>query len=163
MKLFVSMLAILASAAAFATPTVGDNSLFSLKIEQNGAFMAGSYEISLTAVDATGGFKMQSIVTIEGQEPNVSESVVEKKNFLTDAQIADVLANCQSYGGALENYTAPTFTTQTCKLPQTNEQGQPAGEVYIAAVPFGVAKQVEIEPSTGRTTTLELQKFTAGK
>lgn len=163
MKLFVSMVAFFAAASAFATPAVGDHSLFNLKIEQNGAAITGSYEVALTDVDATGGFKMQTTLTLEGQEPNISESVIEKKNFLTDAQIADALANCQTYGGTLETYTAPSFTTSTCKLPQTNEQGQQTGEVYVAAVPFGIAKQVEVELSSGRTTTLELQKFSAGK
>lgn len=167
MKLVLSLSLLLASSLAFATPAVGDFALYSLKMEQNGAYMLGQFEMSLLAKDATGKFQMRTVVTIEDSPAQARDSVVEGKNLLNDNVIQSALSNCSAYGGTPSQYTITSETNSqtvpTCIIPQQDDQGQIVGEVHVAAVPFGFVKQVETDATTGRTVTLEMKAFANGK
>jgi len=167
MKLLVTIGLLMCSGLAMATPAVGDSAIFDLKIEQNGAYMLGQFEISLLAKDSAGNYQMRTTVTMEDSPADVRESMEEPKGFLTDETIQSALINCAGYGGKLSQYTLKSetspMTVPTCIIPQTDEQGAPVGEIYIAQVAMGFVKQVQIESSTGRTVTLEMKSFTNGK
>lgn len=163
MKLFSMLVTILASAAALATPAVGDYAKFDVKIEQNGAYMLGTYEVSILSKDeSTGQFKMKTVVSMEDQTPQSREKYVDASDFINDQTINKVLANCAGYGGKLSSYTISNFTTTTCVVPTQDDEGTEDGEVHVALVPLGLVKQVQ-KDSAGRTTSLLLTAFTKGK
>ncbi len=166
MKLILSLSLLLASSLAFATPAVGDFALFNLKMEQNGAYMLGQFEISLLSQDSTGNYKMRTVVTMEDEPAQVRESVEQPKGFLSETTIQSVLSNCAAYGGKSSQFTITSETNAqtvpTCIIQQADDQGKPTGEIHVAAVAFGFVKQVEVDASTGRTVTLEMKAFAKG-
>ncbi len=166
MKLIGSLIVLLASAAALATPAVGDVARFNVKLEQNGAYMTGEYEVALLAKDAAGNYKMRTVVTMEDSPAQTRETMEPAKNFLSDAVIQGALANCEAYGGRKGQYTIPgsqTQTVPTCVIPSQDDQGRPAGEIHVAMVAFGLVKQIQVDSSTGLTITLEMISYTNGK
>jgi len=88
--------------------------------------------------------------------------MVKPDRLITDAQIQGILKDCKSYGGKDGSYELPDHSKlPTCVLPSNDDAGKPTGEVHIAQVPFGIAKQVQMQ--SGRVLTLELQTFVNGK
>lgn len=162
-----SMIVFFASVSAVATPTVGDQARFDIKIEQNGAYVLGQYEIQLLAKDSAGNYQLRTVLTMEDESPRVEETTETEKAFVSDATIKTALENCSTYGGTNSQYTMTeeghSLTVPTCIIPMVDDQENPAGEIHIAKVAFGFVKQVQIEASTGRTLTFEMKAFTNGK
>lgn len=149
------------SSVSYATPAVGDHAVFKVKIEQAEGVIGGRYEALLTEKDAGGNFRMKTIITIDGQQPQAREEVVGADSLITDAQIQSALSNCAGYGGVNGAYTEQGLNLPTCVIPLQNDDGSDGGAVHVASVPFGVAKQVEI--NMDRTVTLEIETYEFGK
>jgi putative hemolysin len=157
MKLFLASMTLLLSVAAAATPKVGDYSEFDLTVSQGAQSMVGTYSM---AIVSEAGDQVSTLTTIhfEGQTDQVKEEVSKKAEMLNDQTIADVLTNCAQYGGTLETVTVPAGAMNSCKLALQENKGH----AWIAAVPFGIAKQVLTSPE-GAVYTLDLKRFINGQ
>lgn len=134
----VSVLALaLVSASAYATPKLGDYAAFDLTATQNGQTAQGTLEQEI--VQANGDqFLERQTVTFSGQTPEVSEGWKAVSDFLDDATIDAIVANCASAGGSAQSITVPAGTYNTCAMNFDNQDSQ--GTVWITMVPFGVAR-----------------------
>lgn len=150
MKIFLTLVTLLFAATAQATPAVGDYAKFNVT---SGA-VSGIYEQTLTSLRSD-GYVMLSVLTVNGQAQR-DESIVAGSDLMTDATINTVLTDCAAYGGRPEQVVVPAGTFATCAFTEQ------AGTVWIAQVPFGVAKQTQ-KQDDGSLVTFELNTFTHGK
>jgi len=152
---------LLLTAASFATPAVGDYSMFKLSIAQGGSTTPGTYEASLIGKDNAGSYKMKRSSRSKANNHRA------KKKWLSQIDLSQMLnprnfKGLQSYGGKDGSYELPDHSKlPTCVLPSNDDAGKPTGEVHIAQVPFGIAKTSSMK--SGRVLTLELQTFVNGK
>lgn len=158
MKLMTFLAALAFTTVASAFPAVQDRAEF------KGVFQGGGggsidflQSLEITGFDASSNiYTVRSTLTARGQN-QAQEIQVAKDDLLDRARVQMVIANCPMAGGTAETLTVPAGTFQTCKIPQ--ERG---GEVWIAEVPFGIAKQVSVDEEMN-VITVELTAFVNGQ
>jgi hypothetical protein len=154
---FVSVLALaLVSASAYATPKLGDFAQFDLTISLDGQSAQG--EMVQEIVQANGEkFLERNTVNIPGQAPEVTENWKPASEFMDDATIDAILANCADAGGSLQNVSVPAGTFTTCALNFDNEESR--GTAWVAKVPFGVARLQSTIKANNVTVDALLRSF----
>ncbi len=146
-KLIIALFAF-ASISAFADAKVGDMAAYSIDISGIGTGTAVSM---ITAFDAaTQTFTVKTESNFMGQS-ETEEEATPAADMATDAQIADVLMNCATYGGTSETITVPAGSFAVCTM----------NGVSIGAVPFGVVRVVQSQD--GMTMTMELTSMARGQ
>lgn len=158
MKIFATLALSLFSAAAIAMPSIGDTSMFNGNIQgSGGGRMDFTQSLQLTAYDAnTERFTLHTELKTSSQT-RVQDQQIAAEEFLTTEQVTDALANCPSYGGTSETLTVPAGTFASCKIIQND-----GSQVWVAQVPFGIAKQVSYDEDKNMMT-LELASFVFGQ
>lgn len=156
--IFASLVSVLFTATAFAMPAVGDNAVYSLQLSQGGQTISGTLETTITANNA-GTFSIESKIDLGGQK-QVQTEQKQANELVSDALIADVMANCSNYGGKIQSVTVPAGTFNACALPAQPQDG--TGFTWIAPVAFGVVK-VDTTDTQGQKTYAELNSFKFGK
>ncbi len=157
MKLFFATIALFLSATAQATPKVGDYSEFAFTISQGTESMVGTYTMAIVS-EAGDDVSVTTTIHFDGQPDQHQEEVTKKSQMLNDQTISDVLTNCVQYGGTPEVVSVPVGPTNSCKMAMPENKGH----AWIAAVPFGIVKQVLTSPE-GAIYTLELKRFITGQ
>src|SRR5665213_1542982 len=80
-----------------AMPKVGDDAIFALTETKNGGTGQGTVELQLISLDPqTNQFLERASFNYEGQT-QVQEQSVDANKLLSDARVADMLANCAQY------------------------------------------------------------------
>ncbi len=161
MKLFLATAALMFSVAAHAGPKLGDYSEFQLTVSQGPQSMVGTYILAITAENGD-DVVVKTTVHFDGQPDQLQEENVKKAQLLGTERIADLLANCQAYGGAPEQLSTAAGIIPSCKMTTPGENGAQPGQMWIGQVPFGIVKQIQTSPE-GQTFTLELKKFIVGQ
>lgn len=158
MKTLAFMFVTAAASLAFAYPAVKDQAVFKgLYSGAAGGAIDFVQTLELTAFDsATNSFKLKNTFLVNGQA-QVQEQDVAKDDLLDDARIQDILTNCLSYGGQLEDTTTVGGTFKTCTAPT---QGN--GRIWIGDVPFGMVKSLSFDQDQNKIET-ELQSFVRGQ
>lgn len=142
---------------ALATPKIGDYAQYQLNV-QNGS---NSVDLSLIREilnqDSSGNFLVRQILQLPDGNQQVSETTEGADQFLTDATIDGLLANCAGAGGALQTVTVPAGSFETCAVPYTNESE--TGTAWIGKVSFGLVLIQSTSKEDGTMTTGQLVSF----
>jgi hypothetical protein len=155
----LSVLALaMASTSAYATPRLGDYAAFNAVLSLNGQTMQADVQQEIVQHDTSKNeFLERQTVAFSGRSPEVTDSWKAADQFLDDATIEAVLGNCAAAGGTAQAITVPAGTFDTCAMPFDNEGSK--GIVWIAKVPFGVAKLDQLNKENGLTVAMELRSF----
>lgn len=151
MKTILVTLATVITSAALAMPAVGDKATYNGTTIQAGTTYNFVVENAIISQDATTGFfNIDQTLTYNGQT-QVKSIQEDPANLPTDAAVSSYLTNCTMIGGKLETITVPAGTFDTCSVTTDT------GTLWIAQVPFGIAKSVRGDEQ------IELQSFAHGK
>lgn len=155
----LSILALaLFSTAAYATPQAGDAAAYNATIQVNGQQMLADLTVELTSFNVRDGkFLERQTLTFSGQAPQVSEEWKAYDEYLNDATIDGLLANCAANNGVLETIAVPAGTFNTCKIAFNNDQTQ--GYIWVAKVPFGFAQMITQRKADGLVINLALRAY----
>lgn len=155
----LSILALaLVSTSAYATPRLGDFAAFNAVISVNGQTIQADVQQEIVQQDAGNNqFLERQTVVLSGRSPEVTDSWKAADEFLDDATIDAILANCAAAGGTSQAITVPAGAFDTCAVPFDNESTQ--GIAWIAKVPFGVAKADSLNKENGMNVSMELRSF----
>jgi putative hemolysin len=158
MKLFLFAVTALSTSMALAYPTLKDTSVFhGTYTSAAGGSIDFNQTIEVTNFDsASSVYTLKNTVVYNGQT-NVQNSEVAADQLLTNAKVANILANCSQMGGTAEAVTLPAGAFNTCKVPQ--ERGS---QIWVADVPFGFVKEIYIDEE-GNRSEVELQSFVHGQ
>ena len=155
MKIKVLLATMAFSSLASAYPSVKD------KVTFNGVYAGGAgghinytQVMEITAFNAeTKQYTVHAIVTVAGKDPGTQDSQLSVDEVPNTEKIKAILAHCVEAGGTPETLTVGAGTFQTCSAAQDR-----GGKIYLADVPFGIAKQVSIDED-GNINTLELASY----
>ena len=158
-KSLVLVAGLTASLSAFAMPKVGDQSVLDVTISQGAQSISGTITNEVTKFDAAAKvYTVHREVKIQGQPDDVEDAATSEDEMVTDDMVNDMLANCAARGGVTEQVTVPAGIFPSCALNLEAEEGIKAKKVWVAKVPFGVAKMVT-ERADGVTITVALRSF----
>ena len=130
MKFLVISTIALFSSAVMASPSVGDSANYVLAV--GGIVII--QKVELTAFNpSTQAFTQVETTEFQGQIQKET-SQIPASELLSDAQTEQLLANCASYGGALESVVTQFGNLETCALTDSGSI------VNIGRVPFGVVQ-----------------------
>ena len=149
----------LAALIAEATPTIGDRATFDLSMSKSGMSQSGVVTFELTQNDVTAETWTQTSTTEFNGQSKTQTQVVPNNDLMDDFSIDYTLANCRSRGGVDENLKTPAGDFKTCVMPANNAEG--TGKVWVAKVPFGYAKWVNLR-TDGATVTGVIKSFQNG-
>jgi hypothetical protein len=150
--------ALVFSLSAYASPKVGDYAAYATTLSLNGQTIQADVQRELTQFNAsTNQYLERQTTQISGQSPQVNESWTDASNYLDDATIDSVLANCAASGGALQAVSVPAGSFNTCALPFSSDDS--SGTAFVAKVPFGVVRLDSVRKSDGMTTQMNLRAF----
>ncbi len=134
---------------------IKDFASYNLSVTTDGKTETGSTEQSVLSYDSKSDqFEIKIVTKISGQE-EVEEEWIDREELLSASFATSVIANCVSEGAVLETITVPAGKFQTCRV----EMG--TGQIWFAAVPFGIVKLRMTDSS--ETQQIELKKFKFGK
>ncbi len=158
---FLTILAVtLTASLAFAMPAVHDYSQFEVTVTQGSQTASGLYEIELTDYNSTQDtFSQKNTVTFQGHT-QTSESWQPRTNFYSDSDIANIMTNCTSLGGASESMTVPAGTFSSCRVPFDDQDAK--GTIWFGPVTFGIVKQDMTNNKNGQHMIFNLKAFRPG-
>lgn len=162
MKAFAFALTFLASVSAFAYPAVGDKASFtgSMRTPQ-GQSVAIAADVGLVKFNKSADtFTRYARIAI-GTDVQEGNEEVAAADLLSKDLVLQLIQSCASQGGRNETITVPAGSFATCAFPVEDQQA--TGTLWIADVPFGLAKQISVDKQNGVTSTLELRAFTHGR
>ncbi|HEY8279907.1 MAG TPA: hypothetical protein VIH99_09800 [Bdellovibrionota bacterium] len=145
--------------SASAMPNVGDQAVYDVTSTQGGQSTKFAYVMEIVSYDAAANkFLQQNKYQIPGQPERVETEWKDASEYVSDATVDDVLANCRDYGGTPQTIKVPAGTFPTCKLPVSDQKRlQIAGSMWVAKVSFGIARSDTTE--NGQHTLVELRSF----
>lgn len=157
-KAFLFTLVQLGVSVALAYPMVGDKVEFkATKVEdQVTTEMTGSLEV-VGYDEATKKWSVKKTWVKDGVERSETK---ETMKMFTPEMAQQVLTNCVSKGGTLEDVTVVAGTYASCKMQKVEDDDTKT--IWWADVPFGVVKMMETEDD-GDTKTAELTSVTLGQ
>lgn len=96
-----------------------------------------------------------AVLDSNGNVKSSDETWVDGSDIMSSSDSAMIVANCSNpqVGGVLETVEVPAGKFNSCKVIGKNEEGHPV-TLWIAAVPFGLAKAKLVRPDY--TLTQEL-------
>lgn len=158
MKTMTFVAATLVSTLAFAYPALKDSSTFKgTYVAAAGGTIDFTQTIEIVSYNAAASqYTLKNTVVYNGQS-NVQNADVAADQFLTNAKVASILADCSKMGGTSESLTVPAGTFNTCKVPQ--ERGS---MIWVADAPFGFVKEIYIDEE-GSRSEVELVSFVHGQ
>jgi hypothetical protein len=152
---------ILASTVALAYPKVGD------KAGYNGSCKKGTEEKTWTLskevllwVDADKKWVIKKDTMKDGGTKTELEYVADA-DMWSSAMWTDMMTNCVTKGGVMEDVTVPAGTYNTCHM-MTTEDGK-TKHMWWGDVPWGIVKKMKEDTAEGKTTTWELNSVTAAE
>lgn len=167
-KLFAGIV-FFASTYAMAYPMVGD------KVEWTGTVVGtdgtttevkGSKEV-LSQDPTTMKWLVKSWVQMGKWERCETK---EKKNLYSSEKWQEIMTNCVTRGGVMEEITVPAGTYNTCKMTKTgDDKGGHHGDdgdsvtMWWGDVPFGLVKVMKTDGDSGKVKTMELSTVTLGQ
>lgn len=82
-----------------------------------------------------------------GNVVNSEESWEDSSDFMSASDAAAVVANCTNpqVNGVIETVQVPAGKYTSCKVTGKNDEGHPV-TMWVAAVPFGLAKAMLVAP-----------------
>ncbi|WP_413289735.1 hypothetical protein [Bdellovibrio sp. HCB337] len=159
--ILMSLASLFLATAALATPAVGDYAKYNVTISQGNQKMSLIAEQTITAFDqAANQYTVQTTYNYNGQS-QIDSAQKPADEFVSDAMAKDIIANCASYQGTLEQVTVPAGKFNSCKLPTSDGNGGTGSINLVAGVAFGIVKGTSTEQ--GKVTNVELLAFTNGK
>ncbi|MGZ3652876.1 MAG: hypothetical protein ACXWR1_06540 [Bdellovibrionota bacterium] len=139
--------------SAFAFPSVGDQVVFHVTVQQNGATQVGTLAHELESYDpASKRYSEVSTVILDGGAPDVARQLVKLSDLPTQQKISMLLAGCAGTGGTRQTIQVPGGSFDTCHINTTN--GTDTAQYWFGAVPFGVVRFVTSR--AGRVSVGEL-------
>lgn len=159
MKALLSMLIILGVPSAYAYPMVGDKVEFKATETEGSETkeMTGSYEV-VGYNETTKKWAVMTTWIKDGQQRTKEKQVSE---MFTSEKAQEIMTNCESKGGKLEDVTVGAGTFATCLM--IKDQGDEMKHTWWGDVPFGVVKFMEHEKDNSETKTVELMSVTLGQ
>lgn len=94
---------------------------------------------------ATNKFKIQTTFYTPDGKDSVEIKEVDGSELKTKAQVQETLKDCEKVGGKLQLLTVIAGTYSTCYFMDENKN-----EIWIADVPFFIAKQIEYDEKGNR-------------
>ncbi|MGZ3693202.1 MAG: hypothetical protein ACXWQO_03290 [Bdellovibrionota bacterium] len=143
--------------SAYATPKVGDYALFAATISANGRSIPATIELEILREEGEGKFLQRQTNKIGDQDPQSNDEVKPVDQFISDATIDALLADCAGNGGTLETVTVPAGDFNSCKLPFDNEES--TGTAWVSKVPFGLARIDSKSKQNGYLVSSQLKTF----
>jgi hypothetical protein len=146
------------AATSFGYPAIGDMVEYAGTYAKANGQKASAYaKIELfDYVAERKQFLQREETAIGGIEQTVT-SFVPENDYLTQAQVADLLKNCAEMGGKPGNTTVPAGKFQTCEFAVDNNES--AGKIWLADVPFGAAQADTVSKEDQSRTVLKLKSF----
>lgn len=139
---------------ALAFPSIKD------KVEYRGIYTPAAggsinFNQTLEIIDydaITHQYVVKNVQVANGQKKTSTINVAADQ-FPSNQMIQETMGKCTQQRGTLEVVDVPAGRMDTCALPQEN-----GGRVWLAEVPFGIAKLLQIDPE-GNRLELELISF----
>src|SRR5690606_17551356 len=118
----------------------------------------GSFQQEIVQFDsAKNEFLERQTVLMEGQPSEVTDLWKPASEYIDDATIDAILANCDSVGGTPQAVTTRAGVFNTCAM--NFDQEDSSGTAYVAKVPFGVARVDTVLKSNGVSIVLMINNF----
>jgi hypothetical protein len=93
--------------------------------------------------------------TVMGEPDQIEESWKEISELLTEEKVDHILTGCQEAGGFDTFVWVPAGLYTACVMPVREDDIQPySGKIWIARVPFGLARAELHGPNGDTVTTL---------
>ncbi|MDW8191130.1 MAG: hypothetical protein RMK80_09155 [Pseudobdellovibrionaceae bacterium] len=89
-----------------------------------------------------------------------SRGRVSRQARQSKAELEQLLRECETRGGALENVAVEAGHFVTCRFTSVTETGWDK-TVWMGVVPFGVVQKLMVDRSTGRQELYQLRRFSA--
>lgn len=163
MKLFISSLVLFLAANAQASmPSVNDVSHLVGTYTSQGKTLPTDLKLSVLSFDAASQtYMVQQVYSLAGSVAQDEQKPTSAAEMISDAFINDVLTNCMSYGGTIEQITVAAGSFQTCRL--TSNDSSSSSITWVGYVPFGIVK-AEIHAADGSyDMTFDLADYQFGQ
>lgn len=159
MKTMVFALVSLVATAAMAFPAVKDKAVFTgIYAGAAGGQIDFTQTLELTKFDtATGKFTLSNTFALQNGQVQSQEAEVDGAQLMTNARVAEILAQCATVGGTLADTVVPAGTFKTCAVPT-----QRGGTTWIGDAPFGFVKEIYFDEELNRVE-VELTSFSHGQ
>lgn len=158
--IFTLTLVSLLTSFALAFPKVGDSATFSGLFEGGGGgSQSFTQTMSIKSQDLSGSVALYTVINqmeVEGQIQS-QEQAFNLDDLLTDETVKQILAECTTHGGKPETVSVAAGAFRSCAIDTSR-----GGKIWIAHVPFGIAKNIIIDEDENRIT-LELKKYNFGQ
>jgi len=148
MKSFLVYILILIPGFLFAYPELNDSVTYNGKyhFQDKKVTIGFIQEFLVTEVDkAANKYKIQTTFYTPDGKDSVEIKEVDGNELKTKAQVQETLRECENVGGKLQKLTVIAGTYSTCYFMDEKKN-----EIWIADVPFFIAKQVEYDEKGNR-------------
>ena len=154
----IAAIAFLSATTAFATPKVGDFASYNVAVEQNGQSANLGLTREITQFnEQTNAYLVRQVITLPDGQTQPSDEWEGSDNFLSDATIDSILANCVASGGTPQTVVVPAGTFSACALNFDNDES--VGTAWVAKVTFGLVRLDQISKQDGTKTNINLASF----
>ncbi|MFM6929690.1 MAG: hypothetical protein ACKOX6_14575 [Bdellovibrio sp.] len=136
---FLLLSFVLAASQAFAYPAIGDKVTWSGTIKNT---VGESSEILITkeVIDFNQSDKQWKIKIHTQIGKDSSEEIINVAELFTHERYQDILKNCESQGGVIEEVTTNPGKYTTCKTRTITDDGTLV-EKWMGDIPFGVVSK----------------------
>lgn len=133
------------SATALATPSIGDQATYKMHLwrDQGADFTAVDQQTIIAFNDVINQYQLHHVSTTVGST-QVFDEWVNTNAFFTDVAIGDILSSCAQKGGSLTSLTVAAGTFDSCKIVLEPSDGTVDTYWFVANIPFGFAKSIEL-------------------
>lgn len=139
MAIYFSILSFLFITQSFAYPNVGDK----VKWEGSINLIDGSItpvQITKEVLKFDSETKKWTVKFQVSVAKETSTEITEVEDLFSPDKYKELISNCSSKGGVLQNFTAPAGTYETCKMTTTTSDGVVI-EKWWGNIPFGIVSK----------------------
>jgi hypothetical protein len=144
----------------FATPAVNDTAFYTGSVKMQGRNMAISSELQIMQFDAASNSYLQRTTNAIAGQVKTQEAWVNANNMLTAEIATGIIAQCTDLKGKIETVEVAAGIFTTCAV--STSDAEYTGTVWVAAVPFGTVKAINISRDGSYQSRMELESFQIG-
>jgi hypothetical protein len=146
------------TATAFGYPAIGDMAEYAgTNTKANGQKVSAYAKFEIFDYVAERKQFLQREETAVGGIEQTVTAFVPENDYLTRAQILELLGKCKEMGGKPGNTTVPAGKFQTCEYAIDNDDSE--GKIWLADVPYGAVQADTVSKDDKSRTVLKLKSF----
>ncbi len=158
MRLATFLLMSVYAATAFGYPAIGDMAEFAgTHTKSNGQKVSAYAKFEIFDYVADRKQYLQREETAIGGIEQTVTAFVPEADYLTRAQILELLSTCSARGGKPGTTKVPAGKFKTCAYPIDNDES--SGKIWLADVPYGAVQADTVLKEDQSRTVLKLKSF----